>query len=110
MNIRKWRHSTTISRTRNPASDGEWSYGEKRAVVYFLLYYLETSRKVFDNAFMPLKLKATTSIYKDNLQKGSGTDVELIFPDKNHNFICEFRRIKYIYLHTYIAISNNYTK
>jgi hypothetical protein len=32
----------------------------KRAVVYFLLNYLEASGRVFDNAFMPLNLKATT--------------------------------------------------
>jgi len=49
-----------ISRTRNPVSDEEWSYGGKRAVVYFQLTYLETSRRVFDNAFMSLNLKATT--------------------------------------------------
>jgi hypothetical protein len=45
----------------------------KNAAVYFLLNYLETPHRDFDNAFIPL------INFKDNLQKGSGTDVELFF-------------------------------
>ena len=68
--------------TRDPVPDGEWSYGGKKAVVYFLLNYLETSRRVFDNESMPPELKSRYINFKDSLQNESGTDVELIFTGK----------------------------
>ena len=55
---------------------------EKKAVVYFLLNYLETSRRVFDNESKPLELKSRYINFKDSLQNESGTDVELIFTGK----------------------------
>jgi hypothetical protein len=38
----------------------EWSYGGRRAVVYFLLNYFEASHRDFDNVFIPFNLKATS--------------------------------------------------
>jgi hypothetical protein len=52
---------------------------EKKAVVYFLLNYLETSRRVFDNESKPLELKSRYINFKDNLQNESGTDVVFDF-------------------------------
>jgi len=39
-----------------PVWDDEGSDGEKRELVYFLLSYLETPGRNFDNEYMPLNL------------------------------------------------------
>jgi len=69
----------TISRTRDPVSDEEWSYGGRKQVYIFYWTIWKHLAEILTMHLYHSIWKPLIN-FKDNLQKGSGTDVELIFP------------------------------
>lgn len=70
------------SQKRRCVSDVDWYEGGRRAILYFLTNYVETSREVFDNDTMPENLQYTYIKFQNDLKKESGTAIELLFTGK----------------------------
>jgi len=61
---------------------------EKEQLYIFYWTIWKHQHRVFDNKSMPLNLKSHYINFKDNLQKESDNDVELIFTDKKLGSNC----------------------
>lgn len=70
------------SQTVRCVSDVDWYEGGRRAILYFLTNYVETSREVFKNDTLPENLLNTYIKFQNDLKKESGTAIELLFTGK----------------------------